>query len=75
MAEGRHGEAVDSLLSVRDSAFRFGGSHAQRDLLEQTLLAAAIGAARRPLAKHLLNERLMAKPNSPLTAFWAGRIS
>jgi hypothetical protein len=74
IAEGRHDEAVDGLLSVRDTTFRFGGSHAQRDLVEQTLLAASIGAGRRPLAKHLLNERLMTKPQSPLTAYWAQRI-
>lgn len=72
--EGRYDEAADGLLSVRDTAFRFGGSHAQRDLVEQTLLDAAIRAGRRPLAKHLLNERLMAKPDSPLTAFWAQRV-
>jgi tetratricopeptide (TPR) repeat protein len=73
-ASGRHDEAVEALLAVRDTAFRFGGSHAQRDLVEQTLLAAAIRAGRRGLARHLLNERVMAKPHSPLTAFWAQRI-
>ena len=74
MAEGRHGEAVDELMPVREMAHRFGGSHAQRDLVEQTLLAAAIRAGRRPLARHLLNERLMAKPDTPLTAFWKRQV-
>jgi hypothetical protein len=74
MAEGRPDEAVHGLLAVRETAHRFGGSHAQRDLVEQTLLAAAIRAGRRPLAKHLLNERLMAKPASPLTDFWSRRV-
>ena len=74
MAEGRHGEAVDELLAVREMAHRFGGSHAQRDLVEQTLLAAAIKASRQPLARHLLNERLMAKPDTPLTAFWQRQV-
>jgi hypothetical protein len=75
MSQGRHDEAVDGLMSVRDTTFRFGGSHAQRDLVEQTLLAAAIRAGRRPLARHLLNERVLAKPDSPLTAFWQERVS
>ena len=74
LSEERYDEAVQTLLPVRDTAFRFGGSHAQRDLVEQTLLAAAIRAGQRSLAKHLLNERLMAKPRSPLTGFWAQRI-
>ncbi len=73
-AEGRHDEAVDGLLAVRDTAFRFGGSHAQRDLIEQTLLATAIQAGRRSLARHLLNERRMAKPHSPLTGWWMERV-
>ena len=73
-AEGRHDEAVDGLLAVRDTAFRFGGSHAQRDLIEQTVLATAIAAGRRPLARHLLNERRMAKPDSPLTGWWMERV-
>ncbi len=72
--QGRHDEAVEGLMAVRETAFRFGGSHAQRDLVEQTLLAAAIRAGRRPLARHLLNERLMAKPESPLTDFWKRRV-
>ena len=63
-----------SVIAVRETAHRFGGSHAQRDLIEQTLLAAAIRAGRRPLARHLLNERMMAKPESPLTGFWKQRV-
>jgi hypothetical protein len=74
LGESRPDEAVDGLLAVRETAHRFGGSHAQRDLVEQTLLAAAIRAGRRPLAKHLLNERLMAKPESPLTEYWKRRV-
>lgn len=59
--EGRHDEAVEGLLAIRDATFRFGGSHAQRDLVEQTLLAASIRAGRRSLARHLLDERVMVK--------------
>ena len=71
---GRHEEAVEALWSVRDVCHRFGGSHAQRDLVDQTLMDAAIRAGRRPLARHLLNERLVAKARSPLTQHWAARV-
>jgi hypothetical protein len=71
---GHHEEAVEALWSVRDVCHRFGGSHAQRDLVDQTLMDAAIRAGRRPLARHLLNERLVAKARSPLTQHWAARV-
>ena len=71
---GRYADAVDSLWAVRDGCHRFGGSHAQRDLVDQTLIDAAIRAGQRQLARHLLNERLLTKPRSPLTQHWAARI-
>jgi len=71
---GRYADAVDSLWAVRDGCHRFGGSHAQRDLVDQTLMDAAIRAGQRQLARHLLNERLLTKPRSPLTQHWAERI-
>ena len=71
---GRYAEAVESLGSVRDVCHRFGGSHAQRDLVDQTLMDAAIRAGQPRLARHLLNERLLAKARSPLTQHWAGRV-
>jgi tetratricopeptide (TPR) repeat protein len=60
-------EAVELLLPVRTIAHRFGGSHAQRDVLNQTLIEAAIRAGRQRLAQHLVNERVARKPHSPLT--------
>ena len=39
--EGRYGDAVRLLRAVRNTAQRFGGSHAQRDLLDLTLIEAA----------------------------------
>jgi len=71
---GRYADAADSLWAVRDGCHRFGGSHAQRDLVDQTLMDAAIRAGQRQLARHLLNERLLTKPRSPLTQHWAERI-
>jgi hypothetical protein len=56
---------VDELSRVRPVAQRFGGSHAQRDLLQLTLLEAALRDGRRSLARALMAERLASKPASP----------
>jgi hypothetical protein len=64
--------AADQLYAVRLHAQRFGGSHAQRDVIDQTLLAAcARGAGRKALGRALLNERILAKPMTPLTRHWS----
>jgi tetratricopeptide (TPR) repeat protein len=73
-ARGRFDEAIETLYPVRAMASRFGGSHAQRDLVDQTLLAAAARAVDRSAGRALLNERRLAKPETPLTAHWAGRL-
>ncbi|HZH07018.1 MAG TPA: tetratricopeptide repeat protein [Lautropia sp.] len=73
-AQGQHTEAVDILWNARDGIHRFGGSHAQRDLVEQTLLDAAIRAGDKALARHLLGDRLLMKSGSPLTAYWMARV-
>jgi len=61
---GRHAEAIDGLEPVRDIASRFGGSHAQRDVLSLTLIEAAIRSGQSALARHYIAERLVAKPAS-----------
>jgi hypothetical protein len=53
---------------------RIGGSHAQRDLIDQTLLAAASRASHRHVGRALLNERRLAKPMTPLTRHWADQL-
>jgi hypothetical protein len=60
---------------VRALAARFGGSHAQRDLIDQTLLAAAAQGGRRDIGRALINERSMAKPVTPLTRHWIERLA
>jgi tetratricopeptide (TPR) repeat protein len=55
---------VDELQRVRAFAHRFGGSHAQRDLLQLTTTEAALRAGRQPLARALVGERLARKPTS-----------
>jgi hypothetical protein len=74
-AEGRYGEAVERLAPVKAIAARAGGSHAQRDLLAQTLLAAAEKSGRYRLARSLLNERLALKPQSRLNRDWMRRVA
>jgi hypothetical protein len=73
--EGRNAEAVDRLLAVRDGAWRFGGSHAQRDLLTLTLVEAARRAGSKRAAAHYANERRVHKPRSQLGVRLSQRIA
>jgi tetratricopeptide (TPR) repeat protein len=75
LARGDADGAADLIYPVRASAARLGGSHAQRDLIDQTLLAAAAQGGRRTLGRALLNERTMAKPVTPLTRHWMERLA
>ena len=56
--------AVDELQRVRAYAHRYGGSHAQRDLLQLTATEAALRAGRTSVASALIAERLANKPHS-----------
>jgi tetratricopeptide (TPR) repeat protein len=62
--EGRFDAAIAKLEPVRDIASRFGGSHAQRDVLTLTLIEAARGAGQHSLAAHYAHERIVHKPKS-----------
>ncbi|MNT81817.1 hypothetical protein D3C72_2214550 [compost metagenome] len=55
---------MDLLRDVRLIAHRFGGSHAQRDVLGLTLVEAALRDGARSLAKALTAERMALKPAS-----------
>jgi tetratricopeptide (TPR) repeat protein len=70
---GDHAEAVARLLPIRAKANRFGGSHAQRDVLSWTLVEAALRLGDKRLADAMAAERLAAKPHSPLNLAWARR--
>jgi hypothetical protein len=74
-SRGRWQACVEQLMPLRTTAHHFGGSHAQRDLIDQTLLAACARGADRALGRALLNERRCAKPATPLTEHWAGQLS
>ncbi|HLJ71990.1 MAG TPA: tetratricopeptide repeat protein [Roseiarcus sp.] len=61
-AEGDYRRVVDRILPVRYKVIRIGGSHAQRDLVTQTLIAAAERAGETNLARALLAERVALRP-------------
>jgi tetratricopeptide (TPR) repeat protein len=61
-AEGEYKRAIDLILPVRYKVIRIGGSHAQRDLVTQTLIAAAERAGEINLARALLAERVAVRP-------------
>lgn len=56
--EGRFGDVVEDLLPIRRRVHRFGGSHAQRDVVQRTLVDAALRDGRHDLARALVAERL-----------------
>ncbi len=72
-ARGNYGEAVDHLLPARTIAQRFGGSHAQRDIIGLTLIEAALRAKNFTLARALAAERTALKPTSPSNWRFAAR--
>jgi tetratricopeptide (TPR) repeat protein len=61
----RYAEAVELLYPIRYRLREFGGSHAQRDAVQRTLLEAALRAGRLELARALVSERIGLKPHSP----------
>ncbi|MEO8808008.1 MAG: tetratricopeptide repeat protein [Burkholderiaceae bacterium] len=73
-SNGDFDQACATLYPLRSVAHHFGGSHAQRDLIDQTLLAAAVRSSHRAAGRALLNERRLAKPVTPLTEHWASQL-
>lgn len=71
--QGDYAGAVRHILPVRGIANRFGGSHAQRDMLSWTLCEAAIRAGDAPMAEAMVAERLALKEGSPVAQGWALR--
>ncbi|MCK7622637.1 tetratricopeptide repeat protein [Streptomyces sp. RS10V-4] len=62
---GAFGAAADLLLPVRYRLHEFGGSHAQRDAVQRTLVEAALRAGRGDLTRALLSERSRLRPVCP----------
>ncbi|MBN9547589.1 MAG: tetratricopeptide repeat protein, partial [Alphaproteobacteria bacterium] len=73
--EGNYDEAVRLIRPIRSIAHRFGGSHAQRDVIDLTLIEAALRAGDATLARALTAERQFARPASPLSALLSRRAS
>jgi len=59
--DGNYAGTVELLRPVRSYAHRFGGSHAQRDLIDLTLIEAAARSGQDRLAAALLAERAVRK--------------
>jgi hypothetical protein len=70
-ARGEFTRAVDEILPVRGQAFRIGGSHAQRDIVNLTLIAAAERCGQWSLARALLAERVEVRPTPRARARYA----
>ena len=71
--QGDYGAAIRHLEPIRAIAHRFGGSHAQRDVLELTLVEAALRAGDRDLAGRLTSQRHQLRPHSPLSGLLVKR--
>ncbi|WP_019630127.1 tetratricopeptide repeat protein [Actinomadura atramentaria] len=64
-AQKDYDAAVDLMMPVRHALRRTGGSDAQRDVLQQTLIEAAVRAGRTTTARTLLGERIARRPAGP----------
>lgn len=71
---GNYADVVKRLLPIRTIANRFGGSHAQRDLIHLTLLEAAMRSDQLKLARALVAERTQLKPSSPFNWQLTARV-
>lgn len=72
---GAFATAVDRLHRARFIANSFGGSNAQRDIIDWTLTEAALRGGLRDTAEALANERMALKPTSPLNHRFLGRAT
>jgi len=73
-ALGRYAAAAEEIEPLRTTR-RWGGSHAQRDVLDQTLLAAAARGGLHAAGRALLAERMLAKAHTPLSEWWAAALA
>jgi len=74
-AQGHYQKAVDLLWPARRIAGSFGGSQAQRDVIDWTLTEAALRGQILGVADALVAERLARRPQSPINLALAGRLS
>ena len=72
--EDRHDDVISELMPIRRTLHHFGGSHAQRDALQRTLLESALRAGRYELARALTSERLGVRESSVYGWNHSGRV-
>lgn len=72
---GDHAAATDRLFPARGIANAFGGSHAQRDIIDWTLAEAALRGGDTALAGALAQERLALKPHSVVNRAFRSRLA
>jgi len=73
--QGRYADANAILRPVRNIAARFGGSHAQRDVIDLTMIEAALRADDETLAQALTAERAAQRHESPLSRLFLSRAA
>ncbi len=81
LTRGDYGQATDGLLAV-DGVSRVGGSAAQQEIVEETLLFTALSARRFDVARAVLQRRLDRRPSprdlrrlAALTPAWSPNMS
>jgi len=67
-ADGHPDRAIDLLIDIRPGANAVGGSHAQRDVIDLTLIAAAARGGDDSLTRALVTERIARKPTAEAAA-------
>ncbi|MFD5322664.1 tetratricopeptide repeat protein [Streptomyces sp. NPDC127092] len=70
-----HGTVVALLWPLRRRLHEIGGSHAQRDALQKTLLDAALRSGRHDMARVLISERTALRPHSPYNWLSTARLA
>jgi tetratricopeptide (TPR) repeat protein len=74
-ARGAHAEAADLLATAMPNLTRIAGSHAQREVFEDTLIAALLKCGRLEPARRLLARRLARRPRVQDTVWMAAAAS
>lgn len=72
---GDYGLAIEQLHGARFITNSFGGSHAQRDIIDWTLTEAALRSGIREVAEAFVHERLALKPHSVLNRRFLDRTT
>jgi tetratricopeptide (TPR) repeat protein len=71
---GDYATAAERLHRARFIVNRFGGSHAQRDIIDWTLTEAAVRGGMTNLAEAMVNERRALKPHSQVNRGFLARL-